>query len=145
MHLTLKFLGNIDEFTTEKVVASLKRAAAIIDPFKISTKEVALHGQRILWLSFKENEELKALKEAIDHELMGIGIEQDKKPYTPHLTLRRIKKKEIFFEVKEALTSIDNSPEISLPIENIDFMKSELIPDGAIHSTLKRIKLHKAK
>lgn len=143
MHLTLKFLGSIDEFTADKVAEALKRAAARVGPFNISTKEVSLHGRRILWFSFKESDELKVLKEAIESELKGIGIEKDNRPFTPHLTLRRIKKKEIFFEIKEALASIERSIEISFKVENIEFMKSELIPDGAIHTTLKRIILHK--
>jgi 2'-5' RNA ligase len=144
MHLTLKFLGAIDKLTADKVAGALERATARISPFRISTKEVTLNGRRILWLTFKENKELKALKEAVEIELEAIGIKRDKKPYTPHLTLRRIKKKEIFFEVKESLLTIESSIDISFPVENIEFMESELIPDGAIHSTLRRIILHKA-
>lgn len=143
MHLTLKFLGNIDAFTTDKVGQALKRAATLSGPFKISTKEVALNGRRTLWIAFKESRELKNLKEAIESELEAIGIERDKKPYTPHLTLRRIKKKEIFFEIKKALETIEREQEINLSVENIEFIESELLPDGALHSTLMRIKLHK--
>ncbi len=144
MHLTLKFLGDIDEAKVAKIGEALKRAAKTVTPFTITTEKIEFRGQRVLWVAFKENKELADLKERIDTELEDVGIERDKRPYRPHLTLRRIRKKESFLEVKERLAKIDCTQEISFTAKSVELMKSELTTGGAIHTTIKEITFHKS-
>jgi 2'-5' RNA ligase len=143
MHLTLKFLGNIDAERTALVSEVLERATALSGPFTVTAKKIEFWGRHILRVQFKENKELTYLKERIENGLEAIGVERDKRAYSPHLTLRRIKKRESFLELKKALETIDRAQEISFFAENAVFMESELTPGGAIHSLILKIKLHR--
>lgn len=145
MHLTLKFLGSIDEERVSTISEALKSAAEDIAPFSVTTKGVVLKGRHLLWVAFKESIELESLKEALDYELEAIGITRDKKPYTPHLTLRRVKKREQFLELKGRLADNETSEEISFFAGSVVLMESELRASSAIHSTVMKIEFHHAK
>lgn len=144
MHLTLKFLGSIDEKTENLASEALKRAAGTYSPFTITTKKIELKGRRLLWVGFKENRALAELKELIEAELESIGITRDKRPFSPHLTLMRIRRKKGFLEVKERLANIESTQEICFLAPSIELMKSELTKKGAIHSTVMKIIFQRA-
>ena len=119
-HLTLQFLGDIDEATIASVAKGLKRAAKKSAPFTLTTEKVAMKGERLLWLAFKPSVELNALKEALDWELEAAGIERDKRSFAPHLTLRRFRKRADYKEFKKRFADSNNEREISFQAEMID-------------------------
>ena len=143
MHLTLRFLGEIDEKTTGKVADGLIGALAIKKPFTISTDEIVLKGNRTLWLGIKANPALDALKDAIDEELLSLGIKKDKRLFSPHLTLMRIRDRDRARKVRQRLRDIDPKLEIEIRVDRVRFIKSELGFGKTIHSVLREYALKK--
>lgn len=111
MHLTLKFLGDVDDRDIPSVCNALNQVTSQFDPFDF---EIANCGcfppkgaARILWAGINEGQEdLKALAEAIDMAYNELGFTLENKPYRAHLTLARIKQAKVGFEVREAVETI---------------------------------------
>lgn len=112
MHLTLKFLGDVDDREIPSVCNTLNQVVSQFDPFEF---EIANCGcfppkgaARIVWVGInKGQEDLKALAEAIDMACNEIGFTLENKPYRAHLTLARIKQAKLGFEAREAIEKVE--------------------------------------
>lgn len=96
MHITLKFLGEIDERRLTKVQNSITQAAKNFRPFEISIEETGAFPPRgvprILWLGVKDDSEtLSKFQSKLEDEFAKIGFEKEKRKFHPHITLARIR------------------------------------------------------
>lgn len=92
-HITLSFIGSVDEATAEEVDDALSR---IRQPrFELALKGTGFFARGetpgYLWLGVEQSDALHLLKEKIDHALESRRIPFEKRKYTPHLTLARLK------------------------------------------------------
>lgn len=149
MHLTLKFLGDIDE---QRVGALRETIAATIRSHHAITLPLARLGAfprpqepRALWIGPPEPWEsgddagrLAALVGAIEDCCEAQGIPREQRPSRPHLTLARIKAGERL--IGRALTGIgamDHSLTLEpLAMGSLALMRSQLNADGAVHTRL---------
>lgn len=96
IHLTLKFLGDTDpdripgiQYTLTETLASYTRFQLLLDSVGVfpDTK-----NPRVLWLGLKDGEgALKTLQTDIEKALESIGFPKEQRPFSPHVTLARIK------------------------------------------------------
>jgi 2'-5' RNA ligase len=92
---------------------------------------------KVFWIGIKEQPELLKLKQDIDKGLDNFNIFYDKKPFSPHLTIGRIKSLlKIKPEIAEALDF-----KASFLVTKIHLMKSDLMPGGPVYSNLYNFKL----
>lgn len=135
LHLTLKFIGEVDGSTFLDIQEIL---GEIIHPkFSLCLKGVGTFPPRgtprILWAGVEPVKNTIALRNSIERELSTINVPREKKKYTPHLTLARLK----------------NSPTPALqnflagnaflktpyfPVDTYSLYSSQLSPKGAIHT-----------
>ena len=141
MHLTLRFLGEIDPLKAEKVGEGLVSAASTKEPFIVSTDSLSLKGDKLLWVGFKESAALTELKEAIDAELEKVGIKKESRGFRPHLTLMRVRNRDRFKRIKKRLKELNSSLEIEFQVKGVQLLESELGPNGAKHSVLREYAL----
>jgi 2'-5' RNA ligase len=149
LHLTLKFLGEIDETVAECLRDVVSRAvqggAVIALPLERLGAFPDEKFPRALWLgpgddwrSADNARALTGLQRAIDEGCGSCGCARDPKAWSPHLTLARIRSGER--DIARALrTTGALSARLDLPPLNIDrvvLMKSELLPDGPRHTPL---------
>src|SRR3990167_10081867 len=92
IHLTIKFLGDIEADKIDSIAGLLKSAAAKNRSFDISVKGVGgfptIDNPRVLWVGIEEgNVNLSALYNNIEDALSAIGFEKEERPFKPHLTL----------------------------------------------------------
>lgn len=94
-HLTLRFLGEIDEAAVPAIAEAMGRAAAGRPSFDLGFAgmgEFVGPGRRVLWIGVAEGRrELEALRDDLVRELEGAGVPPDPRPFRPHVTLRRIR------------------------------------------------------
>ena len=155
LHLTLKFLGDTDpdripgiQYTLTETLASYTRFQLLLDSVGIfpDTK-----NPRVLWLGLKDEEGvLKTLQADIEKALESIGFPREQRPFSPHLTLARMKppkgiksprgKKEL----KDALDAINQEGIDPHPFDvgGIHLYESQLTPKGSIYTVLANFKLN---
>jgi 2'-5' RNA ligase len=89
MHVTLSFIGEVDDGLLNKVLETLRNVEA--EQFSLALKSVgtfARHDEpNVLWAGIANADALKVLKRKIDEVLHGADLPFDRKEYRPHMTL----------------------------------------------------------
>ena len=94
IHLTLKFLGEINAEQFDKTVSILKKAADNNPSFKINMASIAafpgINTPRIIWLGINQGEpQIKTLVANLEEKLVGIGIPAEERTFSVHITIAR--------------------------------------------------------
>lgn len=145
IHLTLKFLGEVDERRIgeiEKVCVSL---AAEFQPFTLSLNDTGVFPNarqpRIIWAGLAgEIEKAVEMQKRLDERIALIGFGREEKAFRPHLTIGRVKSNRKTRELI-ALADAHRLPALSFVISEIVLMKSELHPAGARYTPMARVSL----
>lgn len=140
-HLTLKFLGEVPEERVDEVSAALRAAAAGHAPFTASFDRVGgfpnLGRPRVVWVGVGEGAEPMAeLAASISEACEPLGFEAERRRFTGHLTLARIKRPK----------KIGELPAVEVPADEFDvnevvLFRSQLHPKGARYTVLERFPL----
>ena len=93
-HLTLRFIGELDNGRMEDVVDALALVPGT--PFELRLKGIGHfppRGElRVLWAGVEKSTELKRLKSRIDRALAEAGIAREQRKFAPHVTLARLRR-----------------------------------------------------
>jgi RNA 2',3'-cyclic 3'-phosphodiesterase len=91
LHLTLKFIGEVKDEKFKQISGALAaiKAAPITVSFSNAGFFPTPRSPRVFWAGVESGQELPALAAAIDNSLEKLGIEREKRAYSPHLTLAR--------------------------------------------------------
>jgi len=145
-HLTLKFLGNITQEKLEEIKKVLDNAASHHTPFEITLFQVGgfprLESPRVIWVGIDKGcAQSEAIAKELEGELARIGFEKEKRPFTAHLTLGRVKSPKKRNELVSKIKVLDFKPSASCTIAKITLFQSTLTPRGSIYSPLHEAKL----
>ena len=92
LHITLRFLGDVDACLLPEIIAALKRVRRPVFHVDIAgLGTFAGRRQTILWAGVQSTRKLTALAAKINEVLEPLGFEMPHKPYIPHMTLARLK------------------------------------------------------
>jgi len=149
MHVTLKFLGDIDESLVDSLHESVATATRDVQPIGLPLDRIGgfprLQEPRSLWLGPDERwgrgddaRRLQALARAIDMCCARHSLRSEERPFTPHLTLGRIKTGERQIGLALAGLPAARQPLFLPPLQvsQVALMKSQLDSKGAIHTRL---------
>lgn len=113
IHLTLKFLGNTGVEYFPGIHKSLRQIAKKASGFKLNITSVGAFPTpkraRVFWAGLQKTpSELKQVYSRIEREMVKMGFKQEKRGFSPHITLGRFKKyRDIRPEVAEINQKID--------------------------------------
>jgi RNA 2',3'-cyclic 3'-phosphodiesterase len=148
IHLTLKFLGDIEEGRVGDILRALEEAGRSHEPFSVDVKGFGvfpnLRAPRVLWMGLSgQTDRLIRLAGSIDTALMPLGFPVEPKPYTPHLTLARVKEQSrtIGNALADSSMMRDVTSRGTLSVQVVALMKSELRPSGSMYSRLGAVAL----
>jgi 2'-5' RNA ligase len=144
VHLTLKFLGNIDQEKVSPIAEAMAGAAQKASPFRLEVGGLGafpnLRSPRVVWVAVEgEVEKLASLQRAIDHSLVALGFSPETRSFTPHLTLGRLKERASAEERRrmgEALLAVAGEEVVPFRVTEISLMRSTLTPRGAIYNRI---------
>jgi 2'-5' RNA ligase len=135
MHLTLKFLGQIDEARADRVREVLDEVAHRHAPFEIRAEGTgAFPGERnprVLWAGFASEPKLVLLQEDLDRSLEAEGFERESRAFTPHLTLGRVKGPGRLAAAVAELAGHQNTSFGAMVADRLTLFESLLKPGGA--------------
>lgn len=148
IHLTLKFLGEIDEKKADEVKSSLDAVAKETRKFEISLKDIGVFPKidfpRVVWVGLDKGAgESTELAKKVDEELSKIGFQKETRPFASHLTIGRVRSSKNKQALKEKILSMDSpkpTAQSPQPINSVTLFQSTLTPKGSIYT-----KLHEAK
>lgn len=146
MHLTLKFLGQVEEERFEReFYPEFTQLSAPFEPIKLVVRGMGQFPPRgiprVLWTGLEGDlEPLKKMAEAVDNFFERFGFAKEKRTFSPHLTLARIKQKPSSgFLKKWGEASPPSFGEFVA--DRVVFYRSELTKAGAIYSVLREFSL----
>lgn len=93
MHITLRFIGEVDGGMAEDIDAALESFVGAPLSLTLAGMDVFAKGSKphTLWAGVEQSEALSALKTRTDSALRRAGLETDTRKFTPHVTIARIK------------------------------------------------------
>jgi len=141
IHLTLKFLGNIDRADTEKVGSAISESVKTYAPLSLIAKGIGVFPNikrpRIVWTGVAEQRNrLAGLQRHLDDHLESIGFQREKRPFKGHLTIGRVKQRIDSNRLMEAMKECAKFESEAFIINEIVLFKSELNPTGAVYTQL---------
>lgn len=93
LHLTLRFIGEVDEGLAREIDAALMTVQS--PPFELVVRGLGLFGKdhrvHTIWAGIDPSDDLRILKGRIEAALRTVGLEADTRRYTPHISLGRLK------------------------------------------------------
>ena len=141
IHLTLKFLGSIKVEDVEKIGGATTTAAMGVGPFSLEVKGLGvfpdIHRPRVLWAGIAgETPPLNELQKDLEEALRQVGVPKEKRPFSGHLTLGRVKGKIDSEKILNALKLGKAFISDPFTVRNLYLIKSDLKPTGAEYTKL---------
>ena len=140
MHLTMKFLGEIDEEKAAVVKRALHEVAGRQSAFPLRLEGTGAfpgeHNPRILWAGFAAEPGLLAFREDLEQELEREGFPREERAFHPHLTLGRVKGS---VRIREVLLELEKHSRASLgemTVQKVTLFESRLRPEGPEYRVL---------
>ncbi len=151
IHLTLKFLGNVEASRMEAITRAMEAAVAGIAPFRLEIRDIGafpnLKRVQVVWVGVAgEVEKLVQLQKRLESNLVPLGFASETRAFAPHLTLARLRNQASLDERQRlgqliASTKFETLPAVE--VETIHLMKSQLTREGAIYSRISSVGLSK--
>lgn len=143
IHLTLKFLGNIDPSQEEAVSTCIKGVVKDVRPFAVKLSGAGVFPNnrypRVLWIGIIEGQEqLSSIYQGLEEGLKRQGFKPESRPFRPHLTLGRFRDggkagRVLSQEMLERAAAWEES----FTVDEVKLMRSQLHPSGAVYTVLK--------
>lgn len=148
LHVTLKFLGDIDETSVDGIVERIVQSSEGLPPFSVAMKGMgafpSLTNIRVIWVGLENAEGLSRMAEDLDSSLREIGFKKDKKGFKPHLTVARARNQRGAGETQELINSNVATEFGVSQVDRIVLKKSVLTPKGPVYSDVREIQLRHA-
>lgn len=143
-HLTLKFLGNVEEARLPEVSATCRKAVEGFNPIELELRAVGcfpnMNRPRVVWLGIEKGKEpLKKLQKNVENELELIGFPKEEREFRAHLTIGRVKGNDGISRLCRLLEEERNIFIGSMRAEKMSVMKSKTMPSGPVYTELKAI------
>lgn len=146
IHLTVKFLGNVSPEQVPGIEEVLQEVAAATTPIRLQPAGCgafpSIKQMRIVWVGLGgmhgNDEPLKRLQQEVERALIPLGFKAEGRPFSPHLTLGRVKGRQRLRLLQEILMANQAFAAEAFDVTELVLYKSELRPDGARYTPLFR-------
>ena len=149
IHVTLKFLGDVDANRMPTLQRALADACVGSAPFTLTIGGAGAFPNprhpNVVWIGARGQIEIAArLAQKIDDACVALGFPREERLFSPHLTLGRVKRDALPRE-RQLVGALIEHAQIGdlgeLRVERVSVMKSELKPKGSVYTKLAEIPL----
>ncbi len=143
LHLTLRFFGDVTQEDLEKIKVSMLSVKCDLNAFTIAVKGLGafpnLQRASVIWLGLEPAHLLKSLYQRCQTALGCQGIATEQRPFTPHLTIGRLRRKNCnLYRLAEAYQDRQFG---LLPVKELILYESRLHRDRAEHRPIYTVEL----
>ena len=142
IHLTLKFLGDVSVDALDKIKTSTQ-LAIVEPPFTLKASQLGcfpnLKLPKVIWIGVNGQVGiLQALRDRVEAEISPLGFPTESRPFSPHLTLGRVKTRDnrMLDKIQHAIQDTQREEAIEWTVKTVSIMKSTLKPSGAEYAAL---------
>ncbi len=144
-HLTLKFIGEIQEEKIQAISEVIKKAAGEVPPFKMVLQGFGVFRKGktcIPWLGVQEGQEgLGELQGKIEGGLEEIGFKKESRPFQPHMTFGR--KVQLSSSEETYLQEVLKKEQVSMEVTSVAIMESTRIEGKLVYPVIHECSLSK--
>jgi len=146
IHITLKFLGNIEESQITDIKKAIEKSIEGIKSFEIEIKGEGcfpnINRPRVIWIGVERGKDiLKEIAKNLENECEKLGFKKEKRPFSPHLTIGRVKRFMKSLTMLRKFLEENDFPAKKFTATEIVLMKSDLKPTGPVYTPIEKIKL----
>ena len=136
IHLTLKFLGEVETSQVNAVIEQMDNAAKSFSPFWLSAKGVGVfpnfRNARIIWVGLTgDRQRLEAMRATLESKLASAGFRADSRRFHAHLTIGRTRQRIESQTMQTSLKPLTEVTSESFRVNQLNLYKSDLKPTGA--------------
>ena len=143
-HITLKFLGDIDEKEVPQLECAMRTAVQGIMPFPVRLVGVGAFPKedrpKVVWAGMQGAEWLGTIAASLEGECEKIGFAPENRPFSPHLTLARVREG-AHPDLSTFLNELRTKAFGTFMVESIKLKKSVLAPSGPTYSDVLTVDL----
>ncbi len=140
IHITMRFIGDIDDGKTKKVVKAVTDAVEGMEPFEVTIKGAGCFPKpqrpSVIWIGAEPSDILKRISDGIAANLKAANISFDEKPFKSHITVGRCTGP---MDPRPFIERYSEKEIESFLCDEVLVMRSELSPQGAKHTVLARV------
>ena len=141
LHLTLRFIGEVDRHQAADIHAAL--GAVHYPPFELALNGLGLFDRRgkaeTVWAAVAPQAPVHALHKKVDQALARVGVAPDQRAFLPHITLARLKSSS--GPVRNMMESAGGLFSPHFQIDSFALVESRLTPEGAVYTDLETYQL----
>ncbi|MBI5814908.1 MAG: RNA 2',3'-cyclic phosphodiesterase [Nitrospinae bacterium] len=146
MHITLKFLGDVDNAMLPDLCAAAKRAVKGFSPIRLSVEGMGVFPNherpRVIWFGVGgETAGLKKLEESFSAEISPLGFPPDERSFTAHLTIGRVKNDAARGKLARLVRQYHKFYIGEALVGDVSLYESRLNPKGSIHTVVETFPL----
>lgn len=146
-HLTLKFLGEVEQERTEELVEAMREAVSGEVPFDLELGGLgaapSLARPKVVWIEIPGDPALARIQAGLEEAFAARGFPKEERPFRPHLTLGRVRRRSRADELTAigalALELDFSGP--AFPVRSLALMESEQTDTGARYRVVFRLPL----
>ena len=144
IHLTLKFLGDVEDSDVPKICEITKKVVEKYKHFHVEIAHVGSFGDppNVIWVGINDgNSNLEKMADELEEQLLKFGIKKEGKKFKPHLTLCRIKSFKVGRKAEETLDDYEDYEGPDMAIESVCVYQSLISESGPEYTLLEKIEL----
>lgn len=153
LHITLKFLGWVEDRKVDEMIALTKSAVEKTGSFKVKVEGLGTFpsgkSPRVIWVGVSEgNDQLTNLANALEKAFSKAGYRSEEREFNSHITIGRVKEKKGVDKLTNKINELKSSEGKvrglefgEAIIDHINIMKSTLTPKGPIYEVVKEVRL----
>jgi len=152
-HLTIKFLGDVEEKFLKKIYNELSSRTENFQPFKLEMEEVGFFGKkampRVVWFGIKESKPLEILVRELNRVFKKLGFPRERERFHPHITLFRVRYVDDVAGFEKYYQALRKDAEklrgVSFEVKELVLFKSTLTSKGPIYEPLYKLEFSNGK
>ena len=146
LHLTLKFLGDIEENQVGPIEEALSAAVKSHSLFTIQLEGIGAFPRttspRVVWIGVGTGkEQLTQLAQCVEKTCIGLGFPEEERAFSPHLTIGRVRSRDRLAQLIKRLQVVEFCGKNPAQIDRLILFQSYLSPQGPTYTPLAEIPL----
>ena len=139
LHVTLRFLGDVEPAQVDAVTDAMRTATAGIDAFELTLENVgafpSVGRPSVVWIGATDQGQLATIAEKLNGALADVGFVSEDRPWHGHVTIARIKARPPA-RLRQFISDHENDRFADMRVSSIQLMRSDLQANGPVYSSL---------